>query len=152
MKTKIHNVEDLRSELLRLSLKCAEHENELKIEIDNFTAKFRYPMMLVSKLNSWFAGFAGNEDHQDKGKHDWLSNAFRVGLPVVFDRFFFPKSGIIMKALIALVSERAAKTVKKDMFTDLFDKVRDWIKPAEPRPGKSKLAHDYGIPPDSETY
>ncbi len=149
---KIQNIDDLRSEIIRLRMKRTEQENDLEIEIQKITAKFRYPIILLSKVNDWFGGFAGNDKGKDKKDHDWVTNAMRVGIPMFVNRFFFPGSGIIMKSLVALVSQRAAKTVHKDMFTDLIGKVTDWIKPAEPRTRKSTVLPDYGIPPDSETY
>ena len=153
MKTKIQNIDDLRLEILRLRLKRVEQENDLQLEAQKITAQFRYPVMLLTKLNDWFGVFAGDdEDNKDKKDQHWVMNALHLGLPLFVDKFLFPKSGIILKSLIVLVSQKAAKTVNKDMFNDLIDKLSDWIKPAEAKPRNKKVLPEYGIPPDSETY
>lgn len=154
MKTKIQNIDDLSSEILRLRLKRVEQENDLQFESKRIAARFRFPIIMLTKLNDWFGVFNGNEDEDNhkKGQHDWVTNAFRIGLPVFMNKFIFPKSGFIMKSLVELLSQKAAKTLNKDMLTDLIDKVSDWISTSKNGKRKAKVLPDYGIPPDSETY
>lgn len=154
MKTKIQNINDLRSEILRLKLKRADLENDLQLESKKIAAKFRFPAMILSKLNDWFGVF-DDDDKEDTNKRsgpEWVTKAFGVGLPVFLNKFFFPGSGIIMKSLVELVSQKAAKAVNKDMVTDLIDKASDWISSSKTGKRKTKTLPDYGIPPDSETY
>ena len=154
MKTKIQNIDDLSSEILRLRLKRVEQENDLQFESKRIAARFRFPIIMLTKLNDWFGVINGNEDEDNhkKGQHDWVTNAFRIGLPVFMNKFIFPKSGFIMKSLVELLSQKAAKTLNKDMLTDLIDKVSDWISTSKDGKRKAKVLPDYGIPPDSETY
>jgi len=68
------------------------------------------------------------------------------------NRFLFPKSGFIVKSVIELISQNAAKTVNKDLMSGLLEKLSEWIKSPTTRNKKEPELADYGIPPDSETY
>jgi len=68
------------------------------------------------------------------------------------NRFLFPKSGFIVKSVIELISQNAAKTVNKDLMGGLLEKLSEWIKSPKTRNKKEPELADYGIPPDSETY
>lgn len=150
MKSKIENIDDLRSEILRLKLQRFQHEAVIENEINEIKNKFRLPSILLHKVNSFFGG----DDHGvDKTGHDWVTNALRIGLPVALNKLVFGKSGFIIKSLVALVSQKAATSVNKDTFSSWIDTASGWIRGAgKSTKTKSRHPHDYGIPPDSETY
>lgn len=148
MKTKIQNIDDLRSEILRLRIERVEKEKDLEIQINNITDRFRYPVMLLSKMNNWIGAFTGDKDK----KGDWLSSSLRVGLPMLMNKFLFPQSGIIVKSLVSLLTQKASQTLNKDLFSDVLGKITSWLKPSDKMRRNSKVLPDYGIPPDSETY
>ncbi len=151
MKTKIENIDDLRSEILRLKLQRFEQETILESEIKKITDIFRFPSMILHKISSLFGEpFSEKGDHI-KGEQDWITSTFRIGLPVFLNKFIFPRSGFILKSLVALVSQKAATSVNKDVIANWIDKASEWIKTAKPKKHK-KVTADYGIPPDSETY
>lgn len=150
MKSKIENIDDLRSEILRLKLQRFHHEAVIEQEINNIKDKFRVPSILLNKVNTWFGD---NAQGADKTHSDWVTNALRIGLPVALNKLFFGKSGFIIKSLVTLFSQKAATSVNKDIITHWVDKASTWIRGAtKSRKDKSRLSHDYGIPPDSETY
>ena len=150
MKSKIENIDDLRSEILRLKLQRFQHEAIIEEDINKIKDKFRLPSILLGKVNAWFGAHA---PEGDKTNHDWVTNALRIGLPVALNKMVFGKSGFIIKSLVALLSQKAAASVNKDIVTNWIDTATNWIKGAtKSRREKSKLSHDYGIPPDSETY
>ena len=150
MKTRIDNIDDLRSEILRLKLQRFHHEAIIEEDINKIKDKFRIPSILLNKVNAFFGDFAGGAD---KTNHDWVTNALRIGLPVALNKMVFGKSGFIIKSLVALVSQKAASSVNKDMLSHWIDSASTWIKgktqSRKERPGPIR---DYGIPPDSETY
>ena len=154
MRNKIENINDLRSELSRLRAERLEYENDFQQVSEKIKAKFRIPAMIYNRVSDLLNSLLGTDTDDPSGKEnrDWVTNIFRVGLPVFLNKYFFPKSGLLMKSLVALVSQKAAKNVNKDSVTDLIDRVADWIKTPRPKKRKEPVLADYGIPPDSETY
>ena len=150
MKSKIENIDDLRSEILRLKLQRFHREAIIEQEIEKIKDKFRFPSILLNKVNAFFGD---NARGMDKTNHDWVTNALRIGLPVALNKMVFGKSGFIIKSLVALLSQKAATSVNKDIVTNWIDTASNWIRGAtKSSRHKSRLTHDYGIPPDSETY
>jgi hypothetical protein len=150
MRTKIQNIDNLRQEISRLGLVRTVLESELKIETQKITSRLRVPLMLLSKVNDFFG--VSNDVSGKKTGEDWLSSIFRIGLPVMMNKFLFPKSGFIVKSVIELISQNAAKTVNKELLSDVLEKLFEWIKSPRTKTKKEPELADYGIPPDSETY
>jgi hypothetical protein len=150
MRTKIQNIDDLREEIIRLGVVRTELESELKIETQKITSRLRMPLMLLRKVNGFF-GVSSDKSGRKIGE-DWVSSIFRIGLPVMMNRFLFPKSGFIVKSVIELISQNAAKTVNKDLMSGILEKLSEWIKSPKTKTKKEPELADYGIPPDSETY
>ena len=154
MRTKIENIDDLRSEIIGRKAQCLELENDLLQVSEKIKTKLRIPVMIYNKAGDFLNSFFGLERDNPAGKEnrDWVTNIFRVGLPVFLNKYFFPKSGLLIKSVVAMVSQKAAKNVNKDSITDIIDKVTVWIKSRKSKERKDPLMADYGIPPDSETY
>ncbi len=154
MRTKIQNIDDLRAEQSRLRIQRMEHENDLQLMSEKISEKFHVPIMIFNKLSDFFGSLFGTDKDDPKKQEntDWVTNIFRVGIPVFLNKFLFPRSGFLMKSMVAMVSQTAAKNVNKDSITDIIDKVAGWIKSSKPRTRKEPVLADYGIPPDSETY
>ena len=150
MRIKIQNIDDLREEVVRLEVVRTEIETELKIEVQKITSKIRIPLMLLRKLNNFFAG--SKDKSRTKDGEDWVTSIFSIGLPLLLNRFLFPKSGFIVKSIIELISQTTAKTVNTDLIVELIEKISQWIKSTGSRNKKEAGMVDYGIPPDSETY
>ncbi|HYK77107.1 MAG TPA: hypothetical protein VEV16_09025 [Daejeonella sp.] len=150
MKNKIENIDDLRSEILRLKLQQFHHEAAIEQDIKHITDKLRIPSLLLGKFNEWFGSQAGGLD-QATNEHDWVTNAFRVGLPVLLNKLIFKRAGFFMKSLVALASQHAANTVNRDVVSHWVDKVTGWVRGVK-EARKNRKTPDYGIPPDSETY
>ena len=101
MRAKIQNIDDLRQEVTRLEVIRTEMESELKTETQKITSRLRVPLMLLRKLNDFF-GVSRDKSGKKVGE-DWVSSIFRIGLPVMMNRFLFPKSGFIVKSVIELI-------------------------------------------------
>ena len=150
MGIKIQNIDDLREEVVRLEVVRTEIETELKVEAQKITSKIRIPLMLLRKLNNFFAG--SKDKSRTKDGEDWVTSIFSIGLPLLLNRFLFPKSGFIVKSIIELISQTTAKTVNADLMVQIIEKISRWIKSTGSRNKKEAGMVDYGIPPDSETY
>lgn len=155
MRAKIENTHDLRAELNRLRIRRLEQEIELTKVTARIKARLHFPVLVYNKISDFFIELFGNdpEDLTKKNERkDWVTNILRLGLPLALNRFLFPGSGFLMKSVVAMVSQKAAKNVNKDSITGLIDKVTDWINVRRPKNRKDTMMADYGIPPDSETY
>jgi hypothetical protein len=150
MRTKIQNIEELRAEMEFLGLKRVEMEKDLKIEAQKLTAKIAAPLLLFKKINE-FLGF-GKETAEKKDDGDWMSSIFQIGLPLLMNRFIYPKSGTFMKTIIGLVTQNVAKSINKDFMIKVVEKISEWVKTQSDKLKKKPEMADYGIPPDSETY
>lgn len=154
MRPKINTIGDLRNELTRLRGVRLEQEIELTKVTARIKARLHFPVLVYNKISDFFISMFGDDpENLDKKEHrDWITNILRVGLPVALNKFMFPRSGFLMKSIVAMVSQKAAKNVNKDSVTDLIDKVTAWIKSPKSKNRKEPVLADYGIPPDSETY
>lgn len=154
MKNRISNIDDLRSEILRLKLDRFQQEAVIEQDVKEIVDKIKAPFRLLSTVNAWFGKGQGTNDvtQQDQEGHsDWITNALRLGLPVLLNKVIFRNSGFIMKSLITLVSHKATKNVNKDVLAGVIDKGAEWIRNFKSKKSTKKYA-DYGIPPDSETF
>ncbi|MBC7744392.1 MAG: hypothetical protein H7096_04755 [Flavobacterium sp.] len=147
MKSKIGNIDDLRSEILRLKLQSFHQEALIKQDVEKFKDKFRLPSIIKNLF------IANNSKTPDHIHTDWVSNALRVSLPLALNKLVFGKSGFIIKSIVTLLSQKVATSVNKDLLTTWIDKASNFIRGESKyrREVKSKT-RDYGIPPDSETY
>jgi hypothetical protein len=154
MKSRIENLNDLHLEIARLRVQRLEYENEFRQIPERIKAKFHVPVMIYHKVGDVLKSLIGADNKNEIGQddRDWVTNIFRVGLPVLLNKYFFPRSGFLMKSVVAMVSQKAAKNVNKDSISDLIDKVTSWIKTPRPKRRRDPVLTDYGIPPDSETY
>lgn len=153
MGTKIQNSEELRAEILRLRNLRFEIEDELLIQTNKVTEKFRIPIMLLGKLNDWFSIFnTSTKNSAGNDQRDWVTSVFRVGLPVMLNKFIFPKSGFLLKSVVEFLSQNAAKGVNKNVIGEVIDHLAEWIKSTKRTKKHKREIADYGIPPDSETY
>lgn len=154
MGTKIQNSEELRAEILRLRGLRHTLEDELLIETNKAAAKFRIPLMLLSKLNEWFSPFhkSSTKNSAYNTETDWVTSVFRVGLPVMLNKFIFPKSGFLLKSVVEFLSQNAAKSVNKNVISEMIDHLAEWVKSTKRVKKREPEMADYGIPPDSETY
>lgn len=154
MRTKIQNSIDLQAEILRLRNERFNIENDLQIETNKLTANLLIPIKLLSKLKAWFVPY-DNDDTKissDKDSRDWVTSAFRIGLPVLLNKFIFPRSGFLLKYAVAFLSQNAAKSLNKNAVTEMIENLSDWVKSKKRIKRREPRMVDYGIPPHSETF
>jgi len=92
---------------------------------------------------------------------DWLTKILRIGVPFVMNRLFLKNTGVLKKALMLLLSERAVGQINQDKITGLIGKLTSFIRPKKKKKNKAAEAenavikdevNEYGIPSYSETY
>ncbi len=173
MKSKINNIEDLRSEIARLNQLKNEQEIYLVDQYQLLKHKVEAPVRFMNNLASSIPGvdfvkgifsvFGGSGAKSGvTDQNNWLARALQLGLPLVLNRTFLKNSGWLKKAIVLLASDSAVAQVTQGKVSSLVSKFAKFV-----RPKKSKKKHkdvapldevatndmvNFGIPPDSETY
>jgi hypothetical protein len=78
------------------------------------------------------------------------SKVMAVVLPLLLNSTIFRGSGIVTKAISALVSGKIGNSIDAENLTGIFNKVKFFFNKKDKK--KEVAFIDYGIPPDSETY
>ncbi len=120
---RINSMGDLRSEIIRLRTETAVREGELKEEFQQISEKIQAPFRLMQELGAWF-GIGGKADEKSS---DWLTSVAQLGVPYLLNSLIFKRSGFILKALIALVSQKAVAGINMDKMTGWIEKISQWI-------------------------
>lgn len=170
MKRQIHNIEDLKLEIARLSQLKNEQEHYLTDQFHLLKRKIEAPARIMGAITSsipgvdlikgLFSTVGSVEKPESANKRDWLTRTMQLALPMVLNRTFLKKSGWLKKAVVLLASETAAGQVTQDKVGAVISKIADFV-----RPKRNKKKHksvppleenddtlNFGIPPDSETY
>jgi len=131
---KINNIDDLKSEIARLSLIKTEQEAYLHNQYDLLKSKFTAPMRIANSIFSSIpgVGLAKNllsKKQSGSSKSDWLTRSLQLGLPVVLNRTLLKNAGWIKKGLVLLASETAARQVNQNKVGSVLGKLSDFIRP-----------------------
>lgn len=164
--TKIHNLVELKLEIARLKVLKNEQEAYLTNQYHLLNNKIEAPLRFFRSLKAGIPGVAVIENLFAKSSNknsDWLTKALRIGVPFVMNKFFLKDAGMLKKALMLLVSERAVGQINKNSISSIIGKVTDLIRP-KGKKKKKNIDHtlepsviadevnEYGIPSYSETY
>lgn len=141
--SKINSIGDLRSEIIRLQADVEERETLIQQDFNEIAEQIRAPFQFVKKIGSWFGGTGTGHDETSA---DWFTMVAKLGFPYLMNKIFFKRSGIIMKALVALASQKAAEGLNFSTVSSWIEQLNSWIKK------RREAKNDYGIPPDSETF
>jgi hypothetical protein len=140
----IRSLEELHAEVNRLKTECIIKEDQLLIDTKSFIKTFS-PMSLVKRFVNPQGLFKLDEKTNISG------NIMSLILPFIVNKTVFRGSGLITKAISALVSRKVGKSLDAEHLTELYAKVKSWFSKKETKEKTVEFA-DYGIPPDSETY
>jgi hypothetical protein len=133
----IRNIDDLRSEIIRL--KGLEQVQSAAI-----AQRFRGPGAIFSTITSLFTGRPGSGS-SNFFDQDIVGIISRIVLPFTLNKTIFRKSGFLVKTLVSVLSQRASHYITEDGVLSLWDKAKDLFK------SKSKETPEHkSIPPLSE--
>ena len=141
----IRNIGELRSEIVRLQAEADERELAIKLELDEMTEQIKAPFVFIKKVAGWF----GIGEKEEGKAQDWVSMIAQLGLPYLLNSFLFKKSGFLMKAVVALASQRAASGLNQDTISGWIEKITQWLK--KQRSEKKEAAAE-NIPPGGESF
>lgn len=80
------------------------------------------------------------------------SKVLSIALPMLLNSTFFRGSGLITKALGALVSGKIGKSLDAESISGIFNGIKSLFTSKKKKEKEDVKFVDYGIPPDSETY
>lgn len=114
----IRNTVELRDEIYRLKGVEAEQSSELKKRFDSPGAVFSTVMSL----------FPRSDDKEDKNSslfnQDFIGLISRFVLPIALNKTLFKNSGLLVKTVVGLVSQKASHYINEDSVGDVWGKVK----------------------------
>ena len=140
--SEIKTIEDLH--LKRQNIKADFKSKQIMLLADSKSYIKQFSIFNIIKKFATPNGFLKLDE-----KTHISSKVMSLVLPMLFNSTIFRSSGLITKALGALVSGKIGKSLDAESLTGIFNFVKSLF------PGKKKEKDkfiDYGIPPDSETY
>lgn len=140
----IKTLEDLHKQILLLK---ADYEGkEVMLKADSKTYIQQFSIFNIIKKYATPNGFLKLDE-----KTNISSKVMSVVLPMLLNSTVFRGSGVITKALGALVSGKVGKSLDAESLSGIFNYVKSLFAGKNKDKEKTKFV-DYGIPPDSETY
>lgn len=140
----IRTLDDLQREVAILKADYKGREIMLKDDASAYIKQFSFSNIL-KKYASPSGLFKLDE------KTNISSKIMSVVLPMLLNSTVFRGSGVITKALGALVSGKVGKSLDAESLSGIFNYVKSLFAGKNKDKEKVKFV-DYGIPPDSETY
>lgn len=140
----IRTLEDLHLQIALLKADYKAKETMLKTDSKNYIKQFS--IFNIIKKYATPSGFLKIDE-----KTNISSKIMSVVLPMLLNSTVFRGSGLITKALGALVSGKVGKSLDAESLSGIFNYVKSLFGSKNKDKEKVKFV-DYGIPPDSETY
>lgn len=153
MKTKINNIEELKWEIARLTELRREQEAYLNVQYTLLKNKVEAPARIFGTVVSSVPGYnlvkgmvsSLGSAHKSTASNgitgDWLTQAVRIGLPLVLNTTFLKKSGWVKKALVLLASQTATSQITQDSVSNVLAKVTSFIRPKKRKKKNTKEAN-----------
>ncbi len=151
MSANIQNAQDLKARIAILKLKKAEDEIYFNQSIAAFKEILNSPVVFVKRILT-FLGFRDDAKQPSK-RADWVTNIGRVAFPYILNSTILRGRGFFLKTLVSLLSQKTINSMSfnKETLSSWVDKATKLIS-STTKKKKNKKDHDYGIPPESETY
>ncbi|WP_017257405.1 hypothetical protein [Pedobacter arcticus] len=149
MGTEITNLAQLKARIAFLEIKKIDDEIYFEQKFESIKNKVHHPFKFVKDMVSAIV-FGGNTT--GLANADWATSLGRIFFPLFLNKTLLKNSGVIMKTLVSLVSQKAINysVFNKDVLSGWIDSVTDFVK-SKTKKEKRYGIDDYGIPPESET-
>ena len=139
----IKTLDDLHNEVHRLKADYKHRGIMLKEDTKAYINQFSIGNLI--KKYATPSGFLKFDE-----KTNISSKIMSIALPFLLNSTLFKGSGIITKALAALVSGKVGKSLDAENLSGIFNMVKSIFTKKDKKQDVAFV--DYGIPPDSETY
>lgn len=151
MNTGISNLAELKARIIHLEIKKVEDEIYFNQKYESIKSKIVHPFKTVKDI---VTSLAFGTMSSGNGRADWATNLGRIFFPLLVNKTLFRSSGVIIKTLVSLFSQKAidSSVFNKNILSHWIDNVTDFVKTkTKPKKEKRYGIDDYGIPPESET-
>lgn len=139
----IRTLADLHTEVQRLKADYTHRGDALKVDAKTYVQQFTLGGLI--KKYATPSGFLKFDE-----KTNISSKIMSVVLPLLLNKTIFRGSGIITKAIGALVSGKVGQSLDAESLSGIFNMIKSIFNKKDKK--KEVAFVDYGIPPDSETY
>jgi len=120
MQLPIKNTTELRNEIYRLQGLEREQAIALKARFSSPGAVFSTVLSLFPKSeNNHGGGLTNKLFHQD-----FIGLISRLVLPIALNRTLFKKSGVLVKTIVGILSQKASHYINEDSVSSVWDKVK----------------------------
>lgn len=140
---KLNTLDDLHNEVMRLKADYQHRGERLKEDSKTYIKQFSLGNIIKKFVTP--SGFLKLDESTNI-----TSKLMSVALPMLLNSTIFRGSGIITKAIGALISGKIGKSLDAENLTGIFNMVKSFFNKKDKK--KEVAFIDYGIPPDSETY
>ncbi len=141
----IRTLAELHGEIHRL--KADYKQRGVQLSVDSKTYVNQFTLGNLIKKYATPSSFLKFDE-----KTNISSKIMSVLLPMLLNSTLFRGSGIITKALGALVSGKVGKSLDAEHLSAIFNVIKALFTAKKEKPKQEVAFVDYGIPPDSETY
>jgi len=141
----IRTLDELHSELHRLKADYSHRELQLKLDAKTYIRQFTLGNLI--KKYATPSGFLKFDE-----KTNISSKIMSIVLPMLMNSTVFRGSGLVTKAVAALVSGKVGKSLDAENLSGIFNMVKSLFTGKKAKAKNDVAFIDYGIPPDSETY
>jgi hypothetical protein len=125
----ICNLAELRAEKKKLRWEIAVREAELESELKQLQSMVNIPLR-------WFRSIKNLFSQNESGQSDIVSTLAQLGLPILLNSVIFKKSSMVLKGLVAIISQQVARGLTAKNVASWMDTLMDWVKKTEKPVGK----------------
>jgi hypothetical protein len=115
---------ELRAEKKKLRWEIAVREAELETELKQLQSMVNTPLR-------WFRSIKNLFSQNESGQSDIVSTLAQLGLPILLNSVIFKKSSMVLKSLVAIVSQQVARGLTAKNVASWMDTLMDWVKKIE---------------------
>ena len=115
---------ELRAEKKKLRWEITVREAELEAELKQLQSIVNTPFRWVRTIRNLFS-------QNESGKSDIVSTLAQLGLPILLNTVIFKKSSMVLKGLVAIVSQQVARGLTAKNVASWLETLMDWVKKTE---------------------
>jgi hypothetical protein len=128
----ICNLAELRAEKKKLRWEMAVREADLETELKQLQSMVNTPLR-------WFRSIKNLFSQNESGQSDIVSTLAQLGLPILLNSVIFKKSSMVLKGLVAIISQLVARGLTAKNVASWMDTLMDWVKKTEKPVSKKEL-------------
>jgi hypothetical protein len=115
---------ELRAEKKKLRWEIAVREAKLETELKQLQSMINTPLR-------WFRSIKNLFSQNESGQSDIVSTLAQLGLPILLNSVIFKKSSMVLKGLVAIISQQVARGLTAKNVASWMDTIMDWVKKTE---------------------